>query len=44
MIQKCVITLNKNEKAMPFMNFKKANAKNVKMKWKKLLKYGICIY
>ena len=33
-----------DEKGMPFMNFKIVNAKNKKMEFKKLLKYGISIH
>ena len=38
---KCVITLNKDEKAMQFMNFKRVNAKNFKMKLKKTAKINM---
>ena len=29
---------------MPFINFKVVNVKNIKMQFKKLLKYGISIH
>ena len=34
-LKKCVRPLYKNEKGMPFINFKIANAKNLKIKVKK---------
>ncbi|RMX56141.1 hypothetical protein pdam_00012114 [Pocillopora damicornis] len=42
--QRCVIFLHKDEKGMPFMNFKIVNAKNIWMEFKKLLKYGISMW
>ena len=39
LVEKCVISLYKDGKGMPFMNFKIVNAKNLKMEFKeKLLK------
>ena len=43
-LKKCAISLYKDEKGMPFMNFKIVNAKNKKMEFKKLLKYSISIH
>ena len=39
-----MIPLYKDEKGMPFMNYKMVNAKNLKMELKKLPKYGISIH
>ena len=38
MIHICVISLYKDEKGMPFVNFKIINAKNLKMEFKKSAK------
>ena len=34
-MKKCVISLNKDEKAMPFRNFQMVNVKNLKVELKK---------
>ena len=34
-MKKCVISLNKDEKAMPFRNFQMVNVKNLKVEFKK---------
>ena len=45
-LKKCIISLYKDEKGMPLMNFKIVHATNLKMELKKkpVLKYGISIH